>query len=305
MGKALHGDLPESIIGIDFRGWPVLTVKLEGRHFDGTLTAKVMEGLVALQKNIYKSYAYLRYNRATTTALRDEEKAALEFTVRVEAGCSKTSIDLREVIENLGKSVVDKMEPRHLVITILGAALLWGATVAWKDYLNAQVEQHRVDALVHMDESETEKLRLLAEAFRESREIQTLRREIDETRNLMLKGMIGAEAVDIDGARVDGEMLAKIVRKPRSTAVEVRLDGNYKVRKLDSSNPDHYKIEVLGDDGQKFVATMDAGFAAAREERELLDRAIWDHSTVYLKINAREVRGEIRGAIIIGVETAQ
>ena len=66
-------------LSIQFDGWPVLTMRLEGEGFDQSITPSVMKGFIELQSAIYKAVAIERYGPGGR--LSQAERDELEFKI--------------------------------------------------------------------------------------------------------------------------------------------------------------------------------------------------------------------------------
>jgi hypothetical protein len=49
---AVGGLLPKELFKVEMGDWPELSIRLEGAKFDSSLTTKMMDALIDLQKNI-------------------------------------------------------------------------------------------------------------------------------------------------------------------------------------------------------------------------------------------------------------
>jgi len=125
--------LPESI---SFSGWPSLTFRLTGEKFDRSLTPSVMKGFIELQDQLNKSYALARYGVPDARKLSKEEREALEIEVKVGKGSSIVEVNMDGFLTKLLHELVGKMGPQEIMITALGAAVIFGGVAAFKLFLN-------------------------------------------------------------------------------------------------------------------------------------------------------------------------
>lgn len=303
--KALSNKIPDGAVEINYKGWPVLSIRLTGKKFDATLTAKTMEGIIELQRNINRNYAFLKYGRSTTHILTDEEKERLAFTVKVEKGSSIANINLGEILTKGLEKAVGNMTPQDIIITLLGVALIYQSAAIWKHFITKRSEEKisakDADTKIIMSQEETRRMEVFSQALNRRNELEVINSDVDETRNLILRKSRHAEEVEIAGVRLTQEEVINLVRSARTTAREFRLDGYFGVEIIDNTPIDYYKVNLIGEDGLRFSAKLDNRFSSSKKERETLDHVILDKKRVYLTINAREIRGEIREAIIITV----
>lgn len=303
---AIEDRLPEGAIDIQFSGWPVLEIKLNGAQFDSSLTTKMMESFIDLQKDIYRAYANIFYNRPSGKTLTDIEKRSLEIIVKVSPGSSDLQAQLEKAITTFAKEAVKKMDARHITITILGVALLWTGSSSYRGYLDNQLSIRQVEAQTFSTQADIERMKILAAAADHQPVLVPATYDAVETYNKILKGAARAESVEIAGRTIPREMTEKLVRAPRSQSQEVQLNGECRILSVDSSKVDHYMVEVRYQDGSTFAARLEEGLVAENEKKKvLLQEAEWGKSPIYLKMNGRMLRGEITQATILDVEPIQ
>ena len=300
---ALDDQLPEGITEISFENWPVLNVKLEGAPFHATISTKNMEGFIELQKNIYRSYALAAYHKTNTNYLSNDERNSLAFTVKVGEGSSEFMAALEEALKTFAVKMAEKMEPKHIMITVLGAGLLWAGTSCWQSYLENIRQQRDIQATTLAGEQEVRRMEIMAKALTSEPVLVRIRENSENTYNEMLKSFASADAVTIADKRLEKPTVKELTKTSRSKSHEVRIDGIYKIKKVDSSNPDIFKVAVFNTNtGDQFPAVVQDTFVSSGKNKARLQKAEWEREPVFLKINANDVGGQISGATIIGVE---
>lgn len=61
--------------------------------------------------------------------------------------------------------VIDKMQAKHLMITFLGSALIWGGVEVSRLLVAASQVEKQVEQTLELSKQETERVRLFAETF--------------------------------------------------------------------------------------------------------------------------------------------
>lgn len=301
--QAIEDKLPEGAIDIQFSGWPVLEIKLNGAPFDSSLTTKMMESFIDLQKDIYRAYANIFYNKPSGKALTDAEKNTLEIVVKVSPGSSTLKAALEKAADTFVKEAVKKMEAKHIVITVLGSLLIWSGNSCFRGHLDHQLSLKQIEAQSFSNQQDVERMKILTEAVNRQPVLVPISLDAIEGYNKILKGASRAESVEIAGKTIPKEMTEKLVRPARSNAQELQLNGECRILKVDSSKPDCYMVEVRYQDGRIFTARLEEGLVSENQRRKsLLQTAEWGKSPIYLKMNGRELRGEITQATILDVE---
>ena len=287
-----------------FDNWPILDITLKGEQFQSSMTTKVMESFIELQRDIYRAYAKLRYNVPNANRLSVEEKQALEIVIKVKAGSTGLQASLAKAMKAFAKEAANKMESKHIVMVVLGAGLLWTGHAAWNNYLDHEVEIKQLDIQTFSDEQETKRMKLLQGIIADRPVLQTIQEDSKETYNKFFKSTSNAESIHIAGAEIAQETVKEIAKTTRETPKEIRLDGACKIRKVDSSKLGVFIVYVeYLPDGRTFPAEINEDFLAKRDTfKSLIREAEWDKKTIHLTMNCREKRGEVTQAIILGVE---
>lgn len=307
---AIENKLPEGVLTLSFEEWPTVNIKLEGKQFDSSLTIKNMEGFIDLQKNIYHSYALARYGD-DKKKLTAEEKDSLSVLVKVSSGSSGFQATLSEALKSFAIEMGKNMDPQSVIITVLGAGLLWAGTVCFKSWLaylfkkkEAQLKEKDIESRQIVGDQEIKRMEIMAKAIKSQPILQPIKFISENTYQSLLKSCTEADNVHFAEEVLDSDTVEELVRNSRSKSTEVRLDGTYKIRKVDSSNVECFKVFVLNTEtSQTFWAELQEKTVAIGRNKNLLQQAEWDRQPVSLEINAKEVKGEIHDAKIMGVTT--
>lgn len=303
--KSLDHQLGYQPYRVVFDRWPILTIKLEGEGYESTITPDMASALVELQHAINRSYARLVHDSSNGRSLTADEREALKFKAKVEKGSSLIEINLGEWMSQLSTALVNKMTPEHLVVTLLGAAALTGAVVAYKSYLRHKSEDKKVDAAMQeriaLSNEETKRQEILARALTERPVLGYVAQDFDVARTEMLKGVGDADSLTISGIPLDNATAHAVARAKRTQAKDIQLNGNYEIVHVNWQQEGEVRIKVAGiDNGRAFVATL-VDQSIEKDQVALLKEAEWSRSPIYLSINATELRGEITTATIVAV----
>ncbi|ATG75915.1 hypothetical protein AN401_11690 [Zobellella denitrificans] len=301
---------------IVFEGWPVITLHLRGEGFDSTITPPLMRAFLALQANIYRSYAIAKYNSPKASVLSNDEREGLEIAIRVEQGSSIFKIDLQQVLEKFSSELVGKMDPKMLLTMVLGVAVVWGGTSSYKHYLDHRVkirqeeakseeQQALIEHLKFSSEQETQRMQIMADVFQNNARLQSIADIAEDARTELVKRSAVAQDVTIQGIHVTGEEAGELVKNARNKSEEVRLDGDYRILNVDSSNPEEFKVKVKSlDSGDVFIAKVQDN-TLERRYLDALQEGEWRRQPVRLRINARQLKGDIKSALVIRAELAE
>jgi hypothetical protein len=302
--QAVAGDFDDNLFDFKFDNWPVLRIKLRGDQFQSTMTTAVMESFIELQKTIYRGYAELKHGTANARHLTVEEKKALEIVVKVEQGSSDLTAMLSDAATSFGREAAKKMDAKHIVIVVLGTALIWGATACYNNYLDHQVEQKQLDVQTFSSQEETKRMEILQKIVAERPVLQVIQQDTANTYAKFLKNSTAADSVEIAGNVIKQETVVELAKTTHEHPKEVRLDGPCKIRKVDSSKLGKFIVYVeFLNDGRTFPAEVQEAFLAKKDKfKSLIRNAEWDKRPVSLCMNCKEKNGEITQATILDVE---
>ncbi|EGT3626575.1 MULTISPECIES: hypothetical protein [unclassified Shewanella] len=296
-----------------FEGWPKFSIRLQGEAYNSSITPPIMKAFLELQANIYRSYALTRYNSPNVRNLTAAERSELEIIVTVEQGSSLLGVDLQAILEKVSGDLVGKMEPKHLIVTILGIAVVWGGVSSYKSYLDNRVQIRQTESkteeqkalienLKFSTEQETERLKIIKEIIAENPKVANVADLADDTRAEMLKRAKDATTVEVQGVKLTGDEADELSKNARRKSEEIRLDGQYRILNVDSSNPDEFKVKLRClSSGAEFVAKVQDRTLEGRHI-EVLKNAEWQRVPVKLQINAKDLDGQIKDAVVINAQ---
>lgn len=298
--------------GVELEGWPKLKIRLVGPKFHSSLTPTVMKSFLDLQNLVYKSYAIAQYDTEDTRKLSKEERDELEIEVKVEEGSAIFEIDLQEVLMKFAAKAGETMPPELMVATILGLGVLWAGKTSYTAYLNyrkdiraaeAKTEEQRevLSSVEAMSKQETARLEILTRLLVSQPKLEHVSRQAYDAKTEMLRGFSTAEEVTVSDVVVPQDVAQELVTNARRKATEKRLDGYYRITRVDSSNPDEFKVKVRRHKTlEEFEAVVEDTSLTA-EKKEVLQYAEWERTTVFLSINAKEFDGDIKQAVVMDV----
>lgn len=114
------GDMPE----VDFVGWPVLRIKVEGDDYESSLNSNQMSALVDLKMTIGRAYAMVTHGAYDMRRLKSDEEEQLDFNTKVKRGSSILETDLTPLVEALAHATSQYPGATLAVGLILGLAFV-------------------------------------------------------------------------------------------------------------------------------------------------------------------------------------
>lgn len=312
LDRALNGKVgPWSDLRLE--GWPQLTIYLKGEKFDQTITPTVMKSLLEYQRLIYRAYASAKYDNESKR-LTDTEKEALEIMVKVEGGSTKLDIDVNALAVEFVKQMGARMDSTHILIVLITFLTLYFGSSALKTFLDNRKEvrlkeltdetqRETLEALKFSSAQETKRTELLTQAITQlPSKLRAVEELSHDAKIELVKAVSEAETGSIGSVPIDGRTAMTLVQNARRTSEEVRLDGRYRLLKLDWSDPSRFRVKVFNTVTRAELDAEVQDDTLTGEYRKLLQDAEWSRSPVLLQINARQVGQEFRGAVIIKVE---
>lgn len=307
-----------SLDGVQLRleGWPKLSIYLTGDKFHQTLTPSVMKGFIDLQAGIYKSYALAIHQNPDTRCLTKEERDDLEIEVKVGDGSTDIEIDLTDVLLGLINKMAG-MDPVYVTTMVLGIGTLIAGSSALRHYLNhrkevrtaeldqqtnkemAEVQKETLKALQFSSAQETERARIISGLAQRHPMLAEIRDAAHDIKTSMIKSTSQASTIKVDGIELTGDIAHELTVNARRASEVVRLDGRYRVVRVDSDNLEELKVRVRNvTSGDVFEATVQ-DLSLSHSNREALEQALFDRTEVDLEVNAKSLNGEIKNAIIL------
>lgn len=296
-----------------FQGWPTLNLYLQGDKFHQSITPTVMRGLLEFQKGIYQSYAAAKYDHPTKR-LSEEERKALEIRVDVNDGSSDFEINFQELAVKLIEQLGGKMDPVHVLITVVTIAVLYFGTSSYKSYLESRkdirareitddTQRKTLEAMQFSSAQETERLKIMTDLAKNDHRIENISRIAYETQTEVVKSMAAGNKASIEGIELPPGLAESLTRNARRKSTEVRLDGVYRLVKLDWTDPLKFRVRVYSTEtGTEFDADVQDDSLTGKY-KEYLREAEWSRTPVSLKINAKVFGAEhYRDAVIVAVE---
>lgn len=316
--QLLQDDIDIDFSSVQFKGWGDFTIRLTGEKFDNSLTPTVMRGIIELQQALYRSYALAVYNDENPNRLTKQERQQLELRVEVKKGSSLINIDVDQAIGEILTAAVSKMSSGHLLAAIILIGILFFGKTVWvrhieksqaikekeleNDNMRAVLEQMNKQTQI-LQEGNQKTLDVLEKAIKEIPQSSQLHHIANQAQHELLRSTKYADTVNIDQAvEMTGESAEYFTQSARKTWQNVRLDGKYRLLKVDSTNVRERKVHLEN------VTTKDVFWATLTDESmdkkhiNNLSNAEWSLHPVGLQIAAKSLDGKLKDAQIIGVE---
>jgi hypothetical protein len=307
------GVLDLSHAHIKFEGWPKLQIHLVGDKYHQTITPTLMKTFLDIQTAIYRSYSLATYNSPNIRLLKKEERDELEIEVKVSDGSSEYEIDLQEIFLKIIEKVGDKMEPDHIVIMVVSIAVLFFGKSAINSYLEnrkeikgqelkSEEQLAQIEALRFASQQETERAKIMAGIIKQEPRIENIEKTAYDMQTSIIKALSSADQAELQGLSIDPEIARMLTANARRKSEEVRLDGRFKILRVDSSDPTEFKVRIFNVASAELLDAVVQDSTLNQRNKPILQEAEWSRKPVDLTINAKDLRGQIHNAVIIDVK---
>lgn len=288
--EALRGKYDSDVVELSFDNWPIFRLNVKGERYDSTVTTSLMRSFVDLQNHLNRIYTDTIYGRADRR-LTTEEYERLEILFKVEQGSSNFVADLSGFFSELGRSAMEKMSGRQVVIMVLGVAAIFSACSAFKHYSDNEKSSRE----------EKYKHEITMALLDQQPSMWDIERRNEIVYSNILKSVKDANKATLDKHEFTQKQLSEIDRKQYQNTEVVRIDGSYFIRSM-ISGTDHLDLEVVDlRDGRVISAKLSKEILSS-DDVLLVSYGFINESTVSLKIVAR-LRGDmVLEANIIGVD---
>lgn len=156
----LHSSDTESPYRISIQNLPDFKLYLKGDKFDNSITPSIMQGIIELQKCIYRAYMLARYGNDSLKPLSNYERNALELKVIVNPGSADVFIKLLETFDKMF-GLMDGMDSKRKFIIILTVLAIIAGGVGWlyfDSYLGHQAEKINASKEVVLERERTKQI---------------------------------------------------------------------------------------------------------------------------------------------------
>lgn len=308
---------------IKLDNWPRIEVVLKGEKFNNSLTPAVMEGFIALQKSINRSYALARYGDSSKR-LTAEEREALEITVSVEEGSSIAGVDFQQAFENMGLEFAKNMTSEHSMYTLIATGLLVAGHLTLKIYLehrreirrselegqksaeNKEVRIQELDQMKFASDAEVQRMEILRDIIGSRPSLAPLEDIAEDANNEMLKRFVNADEIEFQGVSLKSGVVEELKTNARRRSDEVNITGNFVVEGSNTRNRDALRVNLkrVGTD-EHYTAYVPSGDDRVSVQiRDAISEAEWSGQVLECALLARVSRDKVVRADVASAKIA-
>lgn len=306
------GEFGDQAIVPRFDGWPAteITFWLGTEH--ETLTAPMMEALLDVQNGLYRSYMLIEEGTTNLRSLSNEQRRELEVRFQVGEGCTKLLPDLEGVAEKFAEAAVKHMSGTQITVVILVFILAVASHAYLRTWLenrtkkaereasNDQVRQ-LLAAQKYASEADERKTELMMGAIERAMGTRALVDASDEGRQGLLRAASRVDSTEVADVEIAPAVAKRVARNARSETEYERIEGRYRVVRVDANPDDGYRVRLEDvDTEQTFFANVRDALASQQDKATIAD-AEWGKFPIFAQIETAKRRGEIVAATVIAV----
>lgn len=206
------------------------------------------------------------------------------------------------------------MNPTEVLYAVVSIAVLYFGTSAYKSYLENRKEtrikevsdatqRETLEALKFTSAQETERTKIIAELAKKDSRIENIERLAFDTHTQIVKSMTAATEAKLDGIQLSPAISEALTHNARKISNEIRLDGDYRLLKIDWSNPIRFRVKVLNITTGLQLDAYVQDDSITGKYKDAIKTAEWSRKAIRLQIDAK-VFGEddYRDAVILSAE---
>ncbi|MFV3332188.1 hypothetical protein ACNFIA_14750 [Pseudomonas sp. NY15437] len=145
--EAISAMKGNSVVLPIFKGWPNFHVEIEGDRYKGTLTPRLMMGLVEFHEQLLRAYAEVRYGSPVLTRLTHAEKAELDLIFEISKGCTDGKSPLDEFLNKILSALpMNKMSGGQVTAFLIVAVLSFAGYHVFSEWNANDLEKARFEA---------------------------------------------------------------------------------------------------------------------------------------------------------------
>ncbi|VVP00781.1 hypothetical protein PS862_02834 [Pseudomonas fluorescens] len=213
-----------------FRGWPIFDVKVEGDRYKGTLTPKLMLGLIEFQEQLMRAYTEIRYGSSSLAKLTAAEKAELELIFHITEGSTDGQGPLDNALNKIISALpMSKMSGGQVTALLIVAVLCFAGYMVFSGWNHSDLEKAKLASADKTSQTQAALVSKLADALASSKlppEAVAIKDRAAEGYRAIVIGAPDASSIDIQGEHFNADELDKIRAQepPIKTRQERRED---------------------------------------------------------------------------------
>lgn len=245
----------ENMPEVEFDGWPVLSIVVEGTSYSSSLNSNQMAALVAFKMTLGRAYAMLAHGAYDMRRLHVAEEEQIDFNTEVKKGSSILETDLTPLIKALA-AVATSYPGSTLVVGLLLGLAFVARPVILKHYeaRAQQLEANERDKLLNLALSNNEQNQYLLyeKALEKAAKVHPqIRQALPDARHAFWKlatASANADRMNVSGLELTGANLEVLSERRATGETQTEeVSRSFRVAGLSKkSGRESYRIKLEG-----------------------------------------------------------
>jgi len=215
-----------------FKGWPNFDVKVDGDRYQGTLTPKLMAGLIEFQDQLLRAYAEIRYGSSSIGKLSAADKADLEIVLAITKGSTNGQGPLDDVLNKIISALpMNKMSGGNVTALLIIAVMCLAGYMVFSGWNQSDLEKAKIASAERQSAAQTILIGKLADALASKNlppEAVAIKDRAAEGYRAIVAGAPDATSMDIQGEHFNADELEKIrTQEPQPKSRQERREDVY------------------------------------------------------------------------------
>lgn len=215
-----------------FKGWPNFDVKVDGDRYQGTLTPKLMAGLIEFQDQLLRAYAEIRYGSSSIGKLSAADKADLEIVLAITKGSTNGQGPLDDVLNKIISALpMNKMSGGNVTALLIIAVMCLAGYMVFSGWNQSDLEKAKISSAERQSAAQTILIGKLADALASKNlppEAVAIKDRAAEGYRAIVAGAPDATSMDIQGEHFNADELEKIrTQEPQPKSRQERREDVY------------------------------------------------------------------------------
>jgi len=233
---------PENSAQMEFDGWPIISMKIQGERYSATLPTGLMRQVSEIQGAVNRCYGRAAYQR-DARSVKQSERDDIELVFEVSEGSTELRADATGLLDRLGDAMKKPSTANKAAITLVTLALIISGSVVL-----ASLSDHRRAV-------EEKRLDILAKAIERAPDLKDATPEFQKVYRDIVASASDADQITVGTSSIPMTEIATIAGGQRVAGQRIDIAGLYKVDAVRRFSR-HSLVDVILPSGEKIRAKI-------------------------------------------------
>jgi len=293
---------------VEITSWENQLLYFPNEEVGHSIRPAIAKAVTDFHASLSKAYAIALYGQSSRIVLKREDKEALDLILLVTDG-STGLVPLAKAIERLANTMRDKLTGKQVTAIIVVMILVYFGESVAKQYfaaeLEAKSEKIEADERIELSKQETERMRLVTEAFKRFGLPTDIIDEAEDGLRGLTKPATNNDRTHVRGVPLTKRQALTILSGKAKEKEGRRLDGEYRVLDINTESDEGYIVRLQAvDTTEEFNAF--ANYAElSQEDIHVIFEVAEEKSVMHGLVNAFFVGDKISRAYIVRANKLQ